>query len=313
MAARLGMRARPLSAPNPAVGVVLVKDGVIIGRGYTQPGGRPHAEKMALDQARSDLARGATLYTTLEPCNHASARGPSCSDVIARAGLAKLVYALTDPDPRTAGEGARSLRAAGVDVTQLDCAAAAGSLSGYLMQRIQGRPYVTLKLAMSIDGYIALPSGESQWITGEISRAHVHSRRAQADAILVGGGTWRADRPRLDVRLPGLENRSPQRFLLTRGIAPDGVKIINAPEQISALADIQYLYVEGGAGAAAAFLRADLVDRIELYRAPIILGAGKSAMVDIGLASLSDAHGRWALRETRQLGSDIFEAYVRTR
>jgi diaminohydroxyphosphoribosylaminopyrimidine deaminase/5-amino-6-(5-phosphoribosylamino)uracil reductase len=129
---------------------------------------------------------------------------------------------------------------------------------------------------------------------------------------LVGGGPWRADKPRLDVRLSGIEERSPQRILLTRGISPDGVKVINAPEQIATLSDIQYLYVEGGAETAAAFLQAGLVDRIELYRAPIILGTGKSAIGDIGLSSLSDAHGQWRMIEQRMLGTDTYEAYERT-
>ncbi|MXO89327.1 bifunctional diaminohydroxyphosphoribosylaminopyrimidine deaminase/5-amino-6-(5-phosphoribosylamino)uracil reductase RibD [Altererythrobacter aquaemixtae] len=306
------MRGRPLSRPNPSVGAVIVKHGKVIGRSWTQPGGRPHAEKMALDQAGA-CAKGATLYASLEPCAHVSERGPSCSDAIIEAGIAKLVYAVTDPDPRTAGSGAEKLRAAGIKVSQMENAAATASLSGYLTRQSGARPFVTLKLAMSLDGFIALPSGESQWITGEASRAHVHSRRAQSDAILVGGGTWRGDLPRLDVRLEGLENRSPQRIVLTRGVVPDDVKIINRPEQIGSLEDVQYLYVEGGAETAASFLKADLVDRMELYRAPIILGSGRSAISDIGLGTLADAHGRWMLADQRMLGSDTYEAYDRVR
>jgi diaminohydroxyphosphoribosylaminopyrimidine deaminase/5-amino-6-(5-phosphoribosylamino)uracil reductase len=133
-----------------------------------------------------------------------------------------------------------------------------------------------------------------------------------ADAILVGGGTWRADRPSLDVRLPGLGERSPQRVVLSRGVAPDGVTIINRPEQIAQL-EALYLYVEAGANVAASFLAADLVDRLEIYRAPIIVGAGRGAVADIGLERLDDAHGRWALAERRQLGSDSFAAYSRLR
>ena len=169
-----------------------------------------------------------------------------------------------------------------------------------------------MKIAMSLDGCIAMASGESQWITGDVARAHVHARRAGADAILVGGGTWRSDKPRLDVRLPGLEQRSPQRAVLTRGVPPDGVKVINTPEQIETL-DAFYLYIEAGANIAASFLRADLVDRLEIYRAPIVIGNGYAAVGDIGLGALADAHGRWALEERRQLGSDSFEAYSRLR
>ncbi len=309
-AARLGLRGRPLSRPNPSVGAIIVKDGKVVGRGYTQAGGRPHAEKIALDHA-GEAAKSAALYTSLEPCNHESDRGPACSDVIAQSGIARMVFAVTDPDPRTAGSGAEKLRRAGIKVAQLGCPQATASLSGYLTQKAKGRPHVTLKLATSLDGFVALPSGESQWITGEQARAHVHAHRAQADAILVGGGTWRDDKPRLDVRLSGLEERSPQRILLTRGIPPDGVKIINKPEQIATLDDVQYLYVEGGAQTAASFLSADLVDRIELYRAPIILGAGQSAVGDIGLENLSAAHDRWQLTGQRMLGSDTYEAYER--
>lgn len=311
-AARLAARGRPASAPNPAVGAIIVKEGKVLGRGWTQAGGRPHAEAMALAQAGEE-ARGATFYCTLEPCAHRSDRGPACSDLLADAAIGRLVFGETDPDPRTDGEGAARLRQAGVKVEQIGTPAVCDSLAGFLTRQRFDRPHVTLKLAMSLDGFIARPDGESQWITGEAARAHVHSRRAMQDAILVGGGTWRADKPRLDVRLHGLEDRSPMRVLLTRGIAPDGVKVINRPEQIGALDGVQYLYVEGGAGAAASFLREDLVDRIEIYRAPIMLGSGLPALGDFGLASLADAHGRWSLAERRQLGSDTYEAYSRTR
>lgn len=310
--ARLAARGRPLSRPNPAVGCIIIKEGKLVGRGWTQPGGRPHAEAMALEQA-GDRARGATAFVTLEPCAHRSDRGPACADLLANAGLARVVIGTLDPDRRTAGSGMGRIRAAGIAVLVLESATARRSLAGYLARARMQRPCVTLKLALSLDGCIALASGESQWITGETARAHVHARRAQHDAILVGGGTWRADSPRLDVRLPGLEEYSPQRVVLTRGIPPDGVKIINRPGQIAQLEAVQYLYVEGGAGAAAAFLAEDLVDRLEIYRAPILIGGGLPSLADIGLASLAEAHGRWALLERRQLGSDSFEAYERIR
>ncbi len=301
-----------MSRPNPAVGCIIVQDGRVVGRGWTATSGRPHAEAIALEQAGEE-ARGATAYVTLEPCAHQSERGPACSTLLVEAGVAKVVIGAQDPDPRTAGSGIERLRKAGIDVTHLPSPTVAESLAGYLARAELGRPHVTLKLALSLDGCIARADGESQWITGEEARAHVHSRRAMSDAILVGGATWRYDKPRLDVRLEGLEDRSPARVLLTRGIPPDGVKVINAPEQIAQLEGVQYLYVEGGAGAAASFLASDLVDRLEIYRAPIIIGKGMPALGDIGLESLAEAHGRWQLAETCQLGSDTYTAYRRTR
>lgn len=308
-AARLATRARPLSRPNPAVGCLIVRDGVVVGRGWTQPGGRPHAEAMALAQA-GEAARGAVLYATLEPCAHRSERGPACSSLVTATGLARVVYAVEDPDPRTAGAGHSALAAAGIAVMRLDCAAARASLAGYLTRQLHARPHVTLKLALSLDGCIAMANGESCWITGEAARAHAHSRRARTDAILVGGATWRADRPRLDTRLPGLEARSPHRVLLSRTEASDGVTVITDPAEIARLDGVQYLYVEGGAATATAFLRAGLVDRLEIYRAPILLG-GRPGLTGYGLATLAEAHGQWRLAERRQLGSDSFEAYER--
>lgn len=304
-AARLALRARPVSRPNPAVAAILVNDGVVVGRGWTQAGGRPHAEAMALAQA-GKRARGATAFVTLEPCAHRSERGSPCAGALVEAGVARVVAGVRDPDPRTAGQGLARLRAAGVEGDCLDHAASRRSLAGYLTRAGQGRPHVTLKLALSLDGAIALPEGGGRWITGEIARAHVHSRRALADAILVGGGTWRADAPRLDVRLPGLEDRSPERWVLTSGTA-EGAKTIAAPGEIAAMEGVQYLYVEGGALTAAAFLAEDLVDRLELYHAPVAAGGG-ALRVDLG-----DLSGRWNEVERRQLGSDAFTAYERAR
>ena len=310
-AARLGARARPLSRPNPAVGCVIIRDGIVIARGWTQPGGRPHAEAHALAQLAPGGAAGATVYVTLEPCAHRSERGPACADVLAEASPARVVIGTGDPDPRTSGKGITRLADAGIEVTVLDDAEARESLAGFLVREEHGRPHVTLKLAMSLDGCIARKDGESRWITSEIARGHVHARRAMHDAILVGGGTWRADAPRLDVRLPGLEERSPERIVMTRGPAPDGVRAIASPKEIHELEGVQYLYVEGGSQAASAFIEADLVDRIEIYRAPILIGDGLRALDDIGLDRLDHAHGRWRMVEQRQLGSDHFAAYQR--
>ena len=310
--ARLAARARPVAKPNPGVAAMLVREGRVVARGWTKAGGRPHAEADLFAGLEPAQAKGATLYVTLEPCAHVSKRGPACTDLVIEARPSRVVIGQLDPDPRTAGMGAKRIEREGIAVTVLHDEASRASLSGYLTRAASGRPYVTLKLAMSLDGCIALADGSSQWITGEPARAHVHAQRARNDAILVGGGTWRADKPRLDVRLPGLEHRSPARFLLTRGVAPDGVSIINRPDQISDIEGVQYLYVEGGAGAAASFLASDLVDELHIYRAPIVIGGGLPALGDIGLETLAGAHGRWQLSQRRQLGSDEFTAYLRT-
>ncbi len=310
----LGEAARGSTAPNPNVGCVIVAaDGAIVGRGATAPGGRPHAEAVALAQA-GKLAKGGTVYVTLEPCAHASDRGPACADLLAQARPARVVIALKDPDQRTAGKGVTKLRAAGVDVKLGTArAAAAKSIAGYLTRMKLGRPRITLKLALSIDGKIALPSGESKWITAEDARASVHLERARSDMILVGRGTYLADQPRLDVRLPGLEERSPRRALLTRGEAVDGWEVLASPEDVHRLHDVNDLLVEGGSATATAFLSADLVDRILIYRAPIIVGEGKSSFGYVGLDAIADAHGRWRITDERRLGPDRLEVYERVR
>ncbi|EQB15216.1 riboflavin biosynthesis protein RibD [Novosphingobium lindaniclasticum LE124] len=306
-AAALAGRARPSSRPNPGVGAILVKDGLVVARGWTQAGGRPHAEAVTLAAAGA-AARGATLYVTLEPCAHKSERGPACADLVCASGVARVVIGCMDPDPRTSGAGLLRIRSAGIEACYTPSPACERSLSGYLISKRLGRPEVSLKLALSLDGCIALDSGESQWITGPQARAHTHAMRAKADAILVGGGTLRADNPRLDVRLPGIEHRSPARWVLTRGEVPEGWHALASPEAISEMSGIQYLFVEGGAAAATAFLRAGLVDRLLIYRAPILIG-GRPALADFGLSRLSEAHGRWRMTERRQLGSDTLEVY----
>jgi diaminohydroxyphosphoribosylaminopyrimidine deaminase/5-amino-6-(5-phosphoribosylamino)uracil reductase len=307
----LSQRGRGRAAPNPNVGCLVVKDGRVVGRGWTQPGGRPHAEAMALAQA-GEKSRGATVYTTLEPCAHESARGPACSDLLIAAGVAEVVIALGDPDPRTNGKGAQRLRAAGIRVTEHVLEAQAReAMAGFLTRQALGRPLVTLKLATSLDGRIALASGESRWITGPESRAHAHLERARHEAILVGRGTYDADAPRLDVRLPGLETRSLRRVLFSRTAgSPDGWERIDTAAAIASLDGIDHLLVEGGAETASAFLREGLVDRLLLYRAPILIGSGKAALTDIGLTDLASAHDRWRLTDSRTLGSDRLEVYA---
>jgi diaminohydroxyphosphoribosylaminopyrimidine deaminase/5-amino-6-(5-phosphoribosylamino)uracil reductase len=198
--------------------------------------------------------------------------------------------------------------AAGIAAELLDSAACKASLAGYLTRSLLGRPHVTLKLALSEDGALARPPGESQWLTGEPARAHVHAIRAKMDAILAGGGTLRADQPRLDVRLPGLESRSPERWVLTKGDAPDGWNVLRSPQDISTLQGVQYLMVEGGAETARAFLTAGLVDRLMLYRAPITITGDVPRLAELTREALSD---QWHLSGSRQLGSDLLDVYER--
>ena len=307
----LGSRGRGRAAPNPNVGCVIVADSRVVGRGWTQPGGRPHAEAMALAQA-GEKSRGATVYTTLEPCAHVSARGPACSDLLQLANVARVVIALGDPDPRTDGSGIARLCEAGIAVdVGLRADEARSAMAGFLMRRTRGRPHVTLKLALSLDGATALGSGSSKWITGPAARAHAHLERARHEAILVGRGTIEADDPALDVRLAGLEACAPRRIVLSQTANPSWERIAT-PHDIATLDGVDHLLVEGGALTAAAFLAADLVDRLLLYRAPILIGGGRT-LPDIGLGDLAAAHGRWLITDERTLGSDRLEVYERVR
>ncbi len=214
LALSLGRRGLGRTWPNPAVGAVIVKDGRIVGRGWTQPGGRPHAEVVALAQA-GKAAKGATLYVTLEPCSH-EGKSPPCADAIVAAGIARVVSAIEDPDPRVSGQGHERLRRAGVSLTIGTCAdQARADHAGFLLRQKDGRPFVTLKLASSFDGRIATGAGESQWITGPEARRMVHALRASHDAVLVGGGTARADDPLLTVRGLGIQHQ-PVRIVASR-------------------------------------------------------------------------------------------------
>ncbi len=322
MTAALALAERGLGAvwPNPAVGCVLVNDGRVVGRGWTQAGGRPHAEIEALARA-GNAAKGATAYVTLEPCAHHGKTGP-CAEALAEAGIARLVAAMADPDGRVAGRGFAHLEAAGIEISVgLGGAEAARLNAGFLRRIESGRPLVTLKLATSMDGRIATHSGESQWITGELSRARGHLLRAQHDAILVGSGTAVADDPSLTCRLPGLEPRSPVRVVMggrlrlpldhrmvatarevptwivtvadsAKDLAAAGVQIITvAPDEtghpdagaaLQALGElgITRLLIEGGAHISAAFLGARLVDRLTCFRAPLMIGGDGAPAVE---------------------------------
>ena len=308
-AASLASRGRPLSAPNPAVAAIIVKQGVVLGRGVTAPGGRPHAEALALEQAGA-AARGATLYVTLEPCAHASPRGPDCAGLVAKAGLARVVIGCGDPDPRTDGAGVARLRAQGVDVTLGDDPMCRASLAGFLTRQTLARPHVTLKLAVSRDGFIGPLSGEPVAITGDVARAHGHRQRAMAEAIVVGGATLRRDNPRLDVRLPGLEQRSPQRFVLTSGHAPHGWQKLARPDDVARLLPMQYIYVEGGAATAAAFLAAGLVDLLQVYCAQHSLGTGIPAYGPLGAAPHGSAPPGFTCVDRRRIGGDMLLTYL---
>jgi diaminohydroxyphosphoribosylaminopyrimidine deaminase / 5-amino-6-(5-phosphoribosylamino)uracil reductase len=221
LALTLGRRGQGRTWPNPAVGAVVVKDGVIVGRGWTQPGGRPHAEPEALARA-GDVARGATLYVTLEPCSHVG-KSPPCADAIIAAGIARVVSAIEDPNPEVAGQGHARLRAAGVTVDiGLGATEAAHDHAGHFRRIRDKRPHVILKLAVSSDDKIGASGHKPVAISGEAARARVHLLRAQCDAILVGIGTVRADDPLLTCRLPGMEARSPVRVVLDRSLRIPG-------------------------------------------------------------------------------------------
>ena len=308
--------------PNPAVGCVILRDGVVVGRGWTQPGGRPHAEVMALRQAGA-AARGATAYVILEPCAH-HGKTPPCAVALAGAGIARVVSAMTDPDPRVAGRGHAILRAAGIEVTEGVCEAEARELQrGFLTRVVQGRPMLTLKLASSFDGRIATQSGESQWITGPEARRHVHALRLTHDAVMVGGGTARADRPALNIRGFGAV-RQPVRIVVSGGALPDLPaedadhgplwQVSGPPEAFMAelgARGLTRVFCEGGGELAASLLRAGLVDQLVGYTAGLALGAeGRPAIGALGLEHLADAP-RFRLVDTRRIGPDLMHRWLR--
>ena len=231
LALSLGRRGQGNTWPNPAVGAVVVRDGVIVGRGWTQPGGRPHAEPEALARA-GEAARGATLYVTLEPCSHFG-KSPPCADAVIAAGITRVVSAIEDPNPDVAGQGHARLRAAGITVDIGACAAeAARDHAGHFRRLRDKRPHVILKLAVSPDDKIAAAGHRPVAITGEAAKARVHLLRAQCDAILVGIGTVLSDDPTLTCRLPGMEARSPVRVVLDRALRLPGTsKLVHSARQ----------------------------------------------------------------------------------
>ncbi|MBF6602426.1 MAG: bifunctional diaminohydroxyphosphoribosylaminopyrimidine deaminase/5-amino-6-(5-phosphoribosylamino)uracil reductase RibD [Sphingorhabdus sp.] len=307
----LSERGRGRTGENPNVGCIIVKDGKIVGRGWTQPGGRPHAEAIALAQAGAE-AKGADIYVTMEPCAHKSERGPTCADLVKDAAPARVIVATLDIDERTRRHGIDRLGNSGISVSVGVLEQQAHrAMAGFFTRMEKGRPYVTLKLAMSLDGCIAMADGTSKWITGDRARAHAHLERARCDAILVGAGTVAADRPGLDVRLDGLNDRSPKPVVLGKAEVPEHWAEISEPQAIAELGQINWLLIEGGAATAASFLQAGLVDRLLLYRAPVIIGGGLTGVADIGLENLDSAHGQWNRLDRRDLGQDVLEIYER--
>jgi diaminohydroxyphosphoribosylaminopyrimidine deaminase/5-amino-6-(5-phosphoribosylamino)uracil reductase len=255
LALTLGRRGQGRTWPNPAVGAVVVKDGVIVGRGWTQPGGRPHAEPEALGRA-GEAARGATIYVTLEPCSHLG-KSPPCADALIAAGVARVVSAIEDPNPEVAGQGHQRLRAAGITVdVGLGAAEAARDHAGHFRRVHDKRPHVILKLAVSADDKIAAAGHKPVTISGEAARARVHLLRAQCDAILVGVGTALADDPLLTCRLPGMEAQSPVRVVLDRSLRMPGTsKLVHSARETplwvmtSSLAEAPAATKLGAAGA----------------------------------------------------------------
>jgi diaminohydroxyphosphoribosylaminopyrimidine deaminase/5-amino-6-(5-phosphoribosylamino)uracil reductase len=308
-ALELGMSVRATTSPNPWVGcVVRTTEGERF-LGATAPPGGPHAEAVALARAGAH-ARGATVYVTLEPCAHFG-RTPPCADALIAAGVARVVIGIADPDPKVNGTGADRLRAAGVEVVILDDPAVKESLLPYLTHRSTGRPWVVLKLASSLDGKIAGPSGDSVWITGPEARRDVHRLRTESDAILVGAGTVRADNPRLDVR--EVEGRDPLRIVL--GTIPEGAKVLPALERSGPLEPILdelgargvlQLLVEGGAQVASTFHHAGLVDQYLIYLAPAIFGGddAKSMFAGQGVQEM-DKLWRGKIVSVQPFGDDL--------
>ena len=264
MTAALSLARRGLGRtwPNPAVGCVLVKDGRVVGRGFTQPGGRPHAEAEALHRAGA-AARGATAYVSLEPCAH-HGRTPPCADSLVEAGIARAVVAIEDPDPRTAGRGLARLRQADIAVTTGVCAEQAAALNaGFLSRVTRHRPLVTLKAATTLDGRVAAASGDARWITGETARRWGHLLRADHDAIMIGSGTVFADDPALTCRLGGLEEASPVRIVADSALRTptDSLLVRSIPA-----APLWILCGEGADSARAVALRAAGAEIIEVRR-----------------------------------------------
>ncbi|MEL7542661.1 MAG: bifunctional diaminohydroxyphosphoribosylaminopyrimidine deaminase/5-amino-6-(5-phosphoribosylamino)uracil reductase RibD [Pseudomonadota bacterium] len=347
-AIRLGARGLGRTAPNPSVGALLVateknaRPG-IVGYGVTAPGGRPHAEPQALAMA-GGAARGATLYVSLEPCSHHGRTAP-CADAIVEAGVARVVCALQDPDSRVAGRGLSRLKEAGIAVDLVPRPDAALLNAPHTLRVQYARPHVVLKLAVSADGQIAAGDGAPVWVTGPEARARGHLLRARADAILVGSGTVIADDPRLDCRLPGLEDRAPRPVILaSKGIALENKKLASRDPIICVADDfapvpngglsvprgtdgqldprtilgglavrgMTSVLIEGGPRVAASFLSAGVVDEVMLFRgANIIEGPGLDPLPGLELAAITES-AAWQHVDSLTAGDDTLHHYCRS-
>ncbi len=324
----LARRGEGRTCPNPAVGCVIVRNGCLMGRGWTRPGGRPHAETVALNDA-GGTAAGATAYVTLEPCSH-HGKTPPCADALISAGISRVVVAITDPDDRVSGQGIERLKAAGITVTTGVLGDEVASFyAAYIRHRLTGLPLVTIKLATSLDGRIALADGTSQWITSAVSRARVHLMRSRTDAIMTSAATVLADNPTLNCRLPGVEGCQPLRVVVSTGLAldpsgnlrqsldqgpvlhlhsddlapTDGIEQIrvaaagNGKPDLSAVMralgkrGITSVMVEAGGRFAASLIREGLVQRLVWMRSAMLIGHdGLPAIADLGLEKLAEGH-----------------------
>jgi diaminohydroxyphosphoribosylaminopyrimidine deaminase/5-amino-6-(5-phosphoribosylamino)uracil reductase len=301
----LAREARGRAYPKPTVGAVVVRDGEIVGEGVTEAGGR-HGEAVALDAA-GDRARGATLYVTLEPCAHHGTR-PPCADAIVAAGVERVVFGARDPNPEAAG-GEERLRAAGVDVEYVDWFEARALNEAWRTWITEHRPFVIYKAAVTLDGRVTLP--DRRWISGEDSLRLVHELRASVDAVAVGGGTARADLPRLDARGVETPRGQPRRLVFSSGPLPEGLdlELRTGPleDELRGLAaeGVQSLLLEGGPTLATAFFEADLVDKVLLFVAPVLGGSGPT------FAPALPSPRALTRLASRQVGEDVLlEAYV---
>ena len=343
-------RRAPFTSPNPKVGCVLVRDGDILGEGHHAGAGRPHAEIVAL-RSTGDT-RGATAYVTLEPCTH-HGRTPPCTSALIDAGIARVVVAMRDPDARVGGRGLKQLAGAGIEVVTGILEPEARALNrSYIHHRLTGRPLVSLKLALSLDGRLAAPDGSARWISGPAARKATHRRRMEADAVVVGSGTAVADDPALTVR-DVAATRQPARVLIDSSgrTPPDarlfgdgavvvvttdassheaqtkwketGAEVLVAPRSadgvdlaamLDALGQRDWLelYVEGGGRLATSLLKADLVDRLDIHHGPVVLGRGGPEIGDIAVVTMDDAKS-WRLLSTDAVDDDVLMSYERVR
>jgi diaminohydroxyphosphoribosylaminopyrimidine deaminase/5-amino-6-(5-phosphoribosylamino)uracil reductase len=306
-ALELAERGRGKTGDHPLVGAVVARDGEILGEGWYEYEGVRHAEAIALEEA-GDATRGAILYVTLEPCSH-QGRTPPCADAVIAAGLTRVVVGARDPNPVVDGRGIERIRAAGIEVEVLDDLVARRQNEAWRVWKSLGRPFVTYKAAITLDGRVSVPG--RRWVSGEESRRRVHELRAASDAVVVGMGTVRADSPRLDARDVGAA-RQPRRLAFGRGPLPEGSELElrsgSLDEELRALAaeGVQSLLLEGGPTLATAFLAAGLVDKLLLFVAPVLAGDGPHVLGDLE-APLELLHLR-----AEPSGEDVLlEAYLR--